>query len=313
MERKATMDRVVKPRHPPGMLCAVDVPWKEDWSLDEGVFRRHVRHLISNGFKWLYVMGTAGEGYAVSDSQFKRVVDVFVEEMSGPGLKPQVGVISLSTTQVAERIRYARSRGVRSFQVSLPSWGAVSDREMLAFFRTVCGPFPDCDFLHYNLGRTKRVLTGEDYRPIIESVPNLVATKQSTYDFGLIRGWVQEAPELQHFFLQHDYASGCLYGECSLLCALAGLFPKLTHDYYKAGQEKDLKRAFEVQSQFMDIGESLFGHVKTTHMDGAYDKFVAWLIDPSFPRRLLPPYEAFPDTDAETGRRNYEARYRHIG
>jgi dihydrodipicolinate synthase/N-acetylneuraminate lyase len=302
------MPAKAKTRYPQGMLGAVDIPWTEDYSLDEKAFRRLVRRYVSLGFNELYVMGTAGEGYAMSDGRFQRVVDVFVEEMSAPGLKPQVGAISLSQEQVVERTGYAHGKGIRSFQISLPSWGAVTDREMLAFFMQVCGEFPDSKFLHYNLGRSKRILTGDDYRPIIEAVPNLVATKQSTYDFGLVRGWMTKAPELQHFFLQHDFALGSLFGECSLLCAMAGVFPELTREYFEAGRRRDLARAFEIQAKFMEIGEGLFGHIKTLHMDGAYDKFMVWLVDPEFPRRLLPPYETFSDSDAQRGRAYYEAR-----
>ena len=163
-----------------GMLGAVDVPWTEDFSLDEAHFRRLIRELQKLGAHQLYVMGTAGEGYAMSDKRFRRVVDVFVEEMKESEVGAQVGVISLSTEQVIERLGYAHDLGIRTFQISLPSWETVSDTEMLTFFETVCGQFPDSGFLHYNLARAKRILDGDDYRVILDRVPNLVASKQNT-------------------------------------------------------------------------------------------------------------------------------------
>jgi dihydrodipicolinate synthase/N-acetylneuraminate lyase len=295
------------------MLGAVDIPWTEDFTLDETTFRRLLKRLTGLGFDRLYVMGTAGEGYAMSDARFREVVDVFVDEMNRPGFKPQVGAISLSTEQVIERIQYAHDRGVRSFQISLPSWGAVTDTEMLTFFKTVCGAFPDSEFLHYNLVRTKRVLTGDDYRKIIDVVPNLTSTKQSTYDMGLIRGWMVKAPEIQHFFLQQSFAYGSVFGECSLLCSMAGVFPKLAREYFEAGRSGDIRRAFQIQAKFVELGEGLYGHVKGPYMDGAYDKFLVWLTDPTFPRRLLPPYQTFSDEEAALGRRFYEQHCRDIG
>jgi dihydrodipicolinate synthase/N-acetylneuraminate lyase len=296
-----------------GLLGAVDIPWTEDYRLDEAAFRRLLKRLTGLGFDGLYVMGTAGEGYAMSDARFRDVVDVFVDEMKATGARPQVGAISLSTEQVIDRVRYAHGRGVRSFQISLPSWGAVSDTEMLTFFKTVCGEFPDSEFLHYNLVRTKRIVTGDDYRRIIDVVPNLTSTKQSTYDMALIRGWMVRAPELQHFFLQHSFAYGCVFGECSLLCSMAGLFPELTREYFEAGRSGDIGRAFELQAKFVELGEGLYGHVKGPYMDGAYDKFLVWLTDPAFPRRLLPPYETFTDEEAAAGRRYFDARSRDVG
>ncbi len=61
-----------------GMLGAVDVPWTDDFALDEAQFRRLIRQLQKLGAHQLYVMGTAGEGYAMSDRRFRGVVDVFV-------------------------------------------------------------------------------------------------------------------------------------------------------------------------------------------------------------------------------------------
>ena len=211
-----------------GMLGAVDVPWTEDFSLDEERFRGLIRVLQRLGAHQLYVMGTAGEGYAMSDQRFRLVVDVFVDEMEDSGVGAQVGVISLATEQVIERIGYAHGLGIRSFQISLPSWEAVSDSEMLTFFETVCSEFPDSGFLHYNLARAKRILDGHDYRMILDRVPNLVASKQKTNDMALIRSWMTEASEIQHFMLQSTYAYASQFGECSLLCSMHGAFPKLT-------------------------------------------------------------------------------------
>lgn len=303
----------MKTRTPQGLLGAVDIPWTQDFRLDERSFRRLLKRLIGLGFDRLYVMGTAGEGYAMSDARFREVVDVFVDEMSKPGLKPQVGAISLSTEQVIERIRYAHGKGVRSFQISLPSWGAVTDTEMVTFFKSVCGEFPDSEFLHYNLVRTKRIMTGDDYRRVIDVVPNLTSTKQSTYDMALIRGWMLTAPELQHFYLQQSFAYGCVFGECSLLCSMAGVFPKLTREYFETGRSGDIGRAFTLQAKFVELGEGLYGHVKGPYMDGAYDKFLVWLTDPKFPRRLLPPYQTFTDEEAAAGRQYYDAHCRDIG
>ena len=286
-------------RTKPGMLGAVDIPWNADFSLDREHFRRLIRKLQTLGAGRLYIMGTAGEGYAMSDTRFREVVDVFVEEMSGSGIEAQVGVISLAMEQVVERLEYAHARGVRSFQISLPAWGALEDPEMMSFFKTVCGRFPDSDFLHYNLVRTKRILTGDDYRKILDQVPNLVASKQSTTDMNRVRNWMIKAPEMQHFMLETCYAYACQFGECSLLCSMHGAFPRLTREYFDAGRRGEIARALEIAEEFRRHGEGLFGHLSRPMIDGAYDKLMVWLTNPAFPIRLLPPYEGFTDEEAK--------------
>lgn len=293
-------------RYPQGMLGACDVPWTEDYQVDEPVFRRHVQHLLDSGFDEMYILGTAGEGYALNDAQYRNLVDLFLDATGRPGFKPMVGVISLSTSQIIERIGYAHEKGVRRFQMPLPSWGAVNDAELLNFFKTVCGEFPNAMFFHYNLIRAKRVLTGRDYHRLTAEVPNLVGTKNSSQDMVFIRGLMLDAPELQHFMLEHTYSYAALFGECSLLSSLASIFPNLSRDQYEAGRDGDLDRLFAIHRRVLDVHQGLFGHVSSAHMDGAYHKMMMHVVDPEFSRRMLPPYTPMSDEEFAQAKRYYD-------
>src|SRR5690606_3617587 len=118
-------------------------------------------------------------------------------------------------------ISVAREIGFRSFQISLPSWGALTWEETRRFFRDICGRFPDCRFLHYNLLRTKRLVTPQEYAILAAENPNLVATKNSTPDMSRIRGLLDHAPQLTHFFTEAGYAYGALTGKCGFLVSIA--------------------------------------------------------------------------------------------
>ncbi len=166
-------------RYPQTILISCEIPWDEREQLLEDVFRKEVQMVLGLGFNHLYVFGTAGEGYAVDTARFRQIVEIFREETRGEDIHPQVGVIGLSTANIVERIAFAHQAGFRTFQISLPSWGALNDVELLTFFADVCGAFPDSRFLHYNLPRAKRLLTGADYRRVADAVPNLAATKNT--------------------------------------------------------------------------------------------------------------------------------------
>jgi hypothetical protein len=203
------------------MLGTCCLPWDEDGAFLENVFRAGVRTLVRGGLRDLYVFGTAGEGYAVTDALFDRVVRVFVEEATDLGVPPMVGVISLSLPTVVERIERAANLGVRRFQLSLSSWGTLTDGEVAVFFRETCGRFPELRFLHYNLPRAGRLLSGRQYAELAAAHPNLVATKYGGADLRLIADLLSEAPRLRHFFTELGYAAGCALGEPGLLVSFA--------------------------------------------------------------------------------------------
>jgi dihydrodipicolinate synthase/N-acetylneuraminate lyase len=278
-------------RFPACVLATVVVPWTEEYQLDEGLFRHEIAALLGAGLRNLYVFGTAGEGYAVSDARFQSIARVYVEEMRAGGAEPMVGIISLSLETLLERIAHARDElGVRLFQISLPSWGALESDEVRTFFDRVLGQFEDCQFLHYNLLRSKRLVTAAEYAAMAAEHPNLVATKNSTDSITRIRELIDDAPMLQHFLNERGYAYGSLIGECGLLASISTVSWRMTLRYFEAGQHRDIEGLMRMEGDVSEIAAALLQHIGPGHIDGAYDKVLYWLHADRFPLRLLPPY-----------------------
>jgi len=262
-----------------GTCC---VPWNENFEFEESLFRRSVRHQIASGIRDLYVFGTAGEGYAVTEGQFDAVTRAFLDETRDEGIQAMVGLISLSLPTIIERIQRARAMGARRFQISLPSWGVLRDSELRTFFRETCGRFPDCEFLHYNLQRSGRLLTGAEYGCLAAEHPNLVATKNSTADEARLRSLLTDAPQLQHFITEFGF----------LISFTSTHFGRAV-DYFQAGRRQDAARIAEIASDFDAVIATLKEAVAdAAHMDGAFDKMFCRVQLSDFPLRLLPPYDS---------------------
>jgi dihydrodipicolinate synthase/N-acetylneuraminate lyase len=299
------------PRYHQAVLASCEIPWDDREQLLEAVFRREVRAVLGLGFNDLYIFGTAGEGYAVDSARFHQIVEIFAEETLTADARPMVGVIGLSTATILERIAVAHRVGFRVFQISLPSWGPLNDTELLSFFQHVCGAFPDAQFLHYNLPRAKRVLGGKEYRRLADTVPNLVATKntgggsQRAYDL------MRHAPDLQHFFGEDNFLSGIQFGECSLLSSFGPMVPRLAWEYFHAGRDRQLARLAALHHVFLNLLHDVFGPLLALErIDGAYDKLIVRLggLD-EMPLRLLSPYQGFGEEELLACRRVLTERY----
>ncbi len=297
-------------RYPQAILVSCEIPWGEGGELLEAVFRRSVRATLRH-FNHLYIFGTAGEGYAVNQAQFRRIVDIFYEETRGADVHPMVGLIGLSTPTVLEKLQYAYDRGFRVFQISLPSWGALTDAEVMTFFRDVCGAFPAAQFLHYNLPRAGRVLEARHYRPLVDALPNLVATKNTGGGHRRAAELVSQVGELQHFLGEGNFLQGCLYGECSLLATFGSLSPHQVKNYFAAAQTGDFPTMLALQRGFHDLLADLFDALAGARkIDGAYDKL--WLRLGGFeemPLRLLSPYQGFSEAQFQACRQLLESKY----
>ena len=297
-------------RYPQAILVSCEIPWDENDQLLEDVFRRSVQATLQH-FNHLYIFGTAGEGYAVSQAQFRRIVDIFYEETRGDDIHPMVGLIGMSTAIVLEKLQYAYDRGFRAFQISLPSWGVLTDAEVMTFFRDVCGAFPAANFLHYNLPRAGRVLEAPDYRPLLDALPNLVATKNTGGGHRRAAELVSQVGELQHFLGEGNFLQGCLYGECSLLATFGSLSPQKVKAYFAAARSGDYPTMLALQRGFHDLLADLFQALAgASKIDGAYDKL--WLRLGGFeqmPLRLLSPYHGFSEAQFRACRQLLENKY----
>jgi len=283
-------------RFPRCILGTRCIPWDEHGEFVESIFRRGIRSTLSVGTRHQYVFGTAGEGYAVTDRQFDQITAAFADEMHQGGAEPMVGVIGLSLGTMCERIRRCHDQGINLFQISLPAWGALNDRELFSFFANVCGAFQDCRFLHYNLPRAKRLVTGPEYGRLADAHPNFVATKNTSDSLSHIQSLQEDAPQLQHFLSERGYAHGSVFGECGILASLIMNWPKL-HALLDAGIRGDIAAMTTIQRECSLVLQTLFEVVPAGRIDGAYDKLFEKMYDAEFPLRLLPPYDGSTDDE----------------
>lgn len=288
-------------RHPATIMVSCVVPWDADEEIDLPRFHAQTAAALAAGYRYLYVFGTAGEGYAVDTRRYLAVIDAFGEATRGEGIVPMIGVIALSTAQVIERIRLAHDRGFRAFQLSFPRWEVLTDPEVERFFRDVCGAFPDSTFMHYNTGRVGRILGAADYRRFIDDVPNLVATKTMTGDITLVGRLVAEVPELQHFLSEPVYPHGSLHGTCSILGTFGLLAPRRSWELFHAAREGRHAEAAALGAWFARLSDEVFAPVmEDRRIDGTYDKTIVRLgAVPDFPLRMLSPYRGLADEEAE--------------
>lgn len=291
-------------RYPRTVLGTCCLPWR-DGVLDAALFTKSIRSLIAAGLPDLYIFGTAGEGHTVTEAQFREVTRLFVETMTDAGgAPPMVGVINLSLPTVLGRIAFGVGLGVKTFQFCLPAWGAINDREVRRVFAEVCGSFPDRQFLHYNLGRTGRLVRPEEYAELASLHPNLVATKYGLGDPEMIAGLMRHAPQLRHFFTEGGYYLGAPLGECGLLASVASSNPKRAWEYFRAGADGNFQRLAELYRELAGVMAAVRKAAGGMGLnDGAYDKLIAKLAEPDFPLDLLPPYQSSTDD----GYRQYRA------
>jgi len=276
-------------RLPPTVLATCVLPWDDRLRFVEDDFRAHVRLAAAHMTRHLYIFGTAGEGYAMTEAQFRDIARIFWDEAQHSGVTPMLGVISNSLGTVIERLEFGVDLGYRQFQISFPSWGRVSDPERDTFFRETCGRFAQAQFLHYNTPRGGRVLTGAEYRRLARQHASLAAVKFTSSDATAVAELVENAAPVQCFLTEPAYVLA--NGDCGLLVSLSGVRLGLPGRFTAArdAELRELGRLTEAIDELLE--ESFRAACPSAHMDGAYEKVLARAHGARLALRLLPPYQ----------------------
>lgn len=289
-------------RYPLTVITSAVIPWTEDYKMDERIFREEIKAMLERGLKHIYLFGTGGEGYAVTDEQYEEIVAIFAEEMKLTESYPMVGLISLSYNTIIKRIKIAINYGIKDFLLAMPSWGALTDEEMRKFFVDVCGSFPDCRFLNYNLLRAKRLITANEFEDLAKEIPNFVGAKFCSKDFFVVRDISTNQSGLTFFVNEIAFIHGNWLGECGVLSAVGNCNIKRTLEFFNATMNGDIETSMKLSKELAGVHKGLSICCSKGKMDGAYDKLYAKLINPEFPLRLLPPYTGFSDEEFESFR-----------
>ena len=281
-----------------GYLVSVPIPWDEEGRFLPELFDAAIEKLIGAGCDGLYIFGTSGEGYAVSDREFQAIVDAFVNATADfDGLR-QVCCFGLSAEQVKCRCRVVAERGIESVQVTLTFWKELNDDELMRFFVDVCGSFAELSFLFYNNPRNKRKLTGEELETIHGEVPNLRGAKTGSGSWLEFYELVTESPSLHHFVteLAFEYCYGLT--EVGLIPSSNYALPQQCRAYYEAVIGRDLKEARRLHRETVRFfQETAVPLLKKGYIDGAIDKAYARIGGMEMPLAMKSPYIALSEED----------------
>lgn len=104
-----------------GVIPPVVTPFNEDDEVDFGLFIEELRRFRNTGVNGVTVGGSTGEGYALTDEEFKRLIETAVE-LRGSNFLVIAGIIVDSAYQAIRRALMIKDLGVDAIMVTPPHY-----------------------------------------------------------------------------------------------------------------------------------------------------------------------------------------------
>ena len=281
-----------------GYLVSIPIPWDDNGDLLTDLFRGAIHKFLTEGCDGLYLFGTSGEGYAVTEEEFSQIVGVFADETSDAGVFRQVGCFGLSSDQVKDRCAIVVERGIEGVQFTLPFWKEVSDPELILYFEDVCGHFPGLSFMLYNTPRNRRKLSGKELAGIQEQVPNLHGAKTGGGDWFGFFELLTEAPAIRHFVTEPAFLFCRTLGAAGVIPSSNYCRPRACRQYYDAVVNGRLDEAWALHRDIIRFFHTTaVPLVSKGYIDGAIDKAYAKIGGTEIPLTMKSPYVALTAED----------------
>jgi 4-hydroxy-tetrahydrodipicolinate synthase len=188
------------------VLPAANLPMMPDLSIDQEAFRKHLRWLMTHDIGGLVISGHAGELESLTPKERVQVAEMARKEI--PDNVPMVvGCTGLSTRELLECAKDAKSAGASGLLVMpIPhfAFGAVDRPELIVPCFEELAEKIDLPMIVFRYGvKTGLMYSVEVLLKIAEKVPQVVAIKDSSFDYE--EAWVafQNFPRKINFLVAH--------------------------------------------------------------------------------------------------------------
>jgi 4-hydroxy-tetrahydrodipicolinate synthase len=240
-----------------GIVAPFTTPFRDDGSIDLDAVKPQVDWLLENGCHGLAAGGSTGEGHVLALDEYLELMATTHAAIAGR-VPLVAGIISNSTTDVAERGRRVRELGVVALQITPPHYlFRPDDDAMVAHFRDIHAAC-EVPILIYNVVPWC-YLSPDLLLRIMAEVPGVIGVKQSAGDMKLFADLVRRADTRNLIFsavdalLYPSYQLGARGAIAAILTAAPGPSVRL----WNAVKAEDWGTARDLHERLMPLWDAV--------------------------------------------------------
>ena len=245
-----------------GIVVPVITPFEHDGSVDEPMLRKLVDFYVAASVQGLFVLGSSGQGPAMSMDERKRAAAIAIEQNAGRApIIVHVGTADTETT--VELARHAREHGATGIGVIPPYYYSDhSEYEILAHFRAVADAAPLPIFIYENPKYSGISIAPGFAQRMKEEIPAIRGIKVA-YGAGAMLDYVRLfPPDVSVFTGNADIFGLAPFGVAGMINPPTGFVPELCVELWRALEREDYRGAVELQRRVNDVAAIVIGQLR---------------------------------------------------
>lgn len=238
-----------------GVIVPLLTPFREDYSLDEERLSYLVEHVISGGVAAIFVLGSCGEFPALDDEEKGYLVKLAARYIRGR-VPLLAGVGEASTKRslsLAERLLNA---GAEIIVALSPFYYQYTQKELYQHFVTIAKTLKMPVIIYNNPSTTKHSISLDCFKKLLET-QNIIGLKESSGDMVVFQRYLFIARTRPDFLVYQGAeplaALSLIQGADGAVLGLANVAPLLCTDLYKAAQNGELEKLWDLHAKLMEL------------------------------------------------------------
>jgi 4-hydroxy-tetrahydrodipicolinate synthase len=238
-----------------GIIPPVVTPFRPDESLDLPRLKTHIDHLLSSGVHGIFVLGTTGEFYALSEVE-KQIVTATAIEHVGSRSAVYVGTGAETTGEVVRLSKMAAKEGATGVSVITPYFLKPTQGELTDHFRQVADTSGLPVILYNNPATCGGLSIEPDTVAKLAEVKNIIGIKDSSGDLqNTIELIKRTNPDTFSVLVGRDtlILAGLMFGTKGAIPATCNIAPRLCVSIYESYRGGELGAAHAFQQKLAPI------------------------------------------------------------
>jgi 4-hydroxy-tetrahydrodipicolinate synthase len=249
------------PRPLEGIIPPMVTPLDGPESLDRAGLERLIEHVIDGGVHGIFILGTTGEGPALSYRLRRELIERTCVQVARR-VPVLVGITDTSYSESCALAAHAKKAGADAVVTAPPFYFAVSQGDLFRLVQLLSAKVELPLYLYNMPSLTKCCFAPETVMRAAE-LPNVWGLKDSSGELGYLRSIAARMQDRPDFTLlvgpEETLLDSLRIGAHGGVCGGANLFPRLFISLYQAAREGDLAAAEELQEKVRQIGRLLYG------------------------------------------------------
>lgn len=172
-----------------GIIPAMVTPLMENGEINEEVTCKLVNHLIDSGVHGLFILGTNGEFYSLTEKQKLKLVQVVVHAVNGR-VPVYAGAGAINTDITIDLANKMKHIGVDAVSIITPFLVKLREEEIYLHYKKIAEDV-DLPIILYNIPKNTGINISSKILERLKKYKNIVGIKDSSGDIDNMKDYIE--------------------------------------------------------------------------------------------------------------------------